>query len=191
MKKVACLFGSFNPVHIGHLKMMEWLLEQNEFDEVRVVLSNNPSKVNRPDMASFDKRFDMLTIGLKSMGLDKKGVKVSDVEKDRYPSYTYDTLKILSEIESDKIFNIVIGDDLVDKIKIWRNNKKLLAEFNVYVLSRLSEHNNDKHGGLTFLNSPIFEASSTEVRNLIKENKTISKLVPKELETYILNNKIY
>lgn len=191
MKNVICFFGSFNPVHFGHLKMAKFLLGTSLFDEVLIVLSNNPAKVNNPDMASFDHRLNMLNLGIKSMGLEGK-VLVSVIEKDRYPSYTYDTLKKLEETYPDKKFNLAIGSDLIKKVNIWRNSKKLLSEFKIYVMDRYeSGIDKTKFNHLVFLNTPVFECSSTDVRNNILKGVSVDNMIPIEIEDYIKNNKIY
>ena len=82
--------------------------------------------------------------------------------------------------------------DLIKKVNIWRNSKKLLSEFKIYVMDRYeSGIDKTKFNHLVFLNTPVFECSSTDVRNNILKGVSVDNMIPIEIEDYIKNNKIY
>jgi nicotinate-nucleotide adenylyltransferase len=186
--KCALFFGSFNPLHVGHLSIAEYVLSNCDVDEVRLVVSpQNPLKANA-DISEKElekearKRLEAVRKSVAKTGLD---LKVSDVEFNMpKPSYTIRTMEALQKQEPDTQFIIVMGADNLAIMKRWFKWDEILSKFEVYVYPRpgfdgraLAEEYNrmDSRFRVSFLDAPTYDISSTQIREGEAQGKDMSK----------------
>lgn len=193
MKNIGLYFGSFNPVHIGHLLVAETALEQAHFDEIWLVVSpQNPHK-NVEDLLEFNLRFEMVQLAIESN--DK--IKACDIESFlKTPSYTIDTLNTLEVfyIDENANFSIIIGSDCLESFKTWKNYESILQNYDIYIYPR-DNHEINLIGNRMFLLDvkEKSDISSTFIRGKIKEHKIdeIRYLLPEKVLNYIIKNNLY
>lgn len=189
-KRVALFCGSFNPIHIGHLALCNYIAENTDVDEVRFVVSpQNPFKVN-VDLLEDELRLKM--VQLATDGYEK--FTVSDVEfKMEKPSFTYLTLQKLSEMEPDTEFILIMGGDNLDAFRKWRNWEWIMQNYQVWVYPRLGSTNEIPADFVNFkkIESPIIEISSTFVRKSIADGKDVRYFLTEKVANYIEENKLY
>lgn len=188
--KTALYFGSYNPVHLGHLIIAAHILEFEEIDELWFVVSpQNPLKQNI-ELESFEHRLKMLELAI----IDEPKMKVCDIEsKLSQPSYTINTLNLLAKENTDREFCIIIGEDNLENFHLWKDYETILENHNLIVFPRNSEnakadisHKNIKH-----TDAPLINLSSTIIRNIIKNKLPYEHLVDKAVADYILKNSLY
>ena len=184
--KIGLYFGSFNPVHTGHLIISNYLLNNTDLQQVWLVVSpQNPLKPSASLLNEYH-RLHLARIAVEG----EKNLKVSNVEFSLpKPSYTIDTLIYLEEKYTEHEFAIIMGRDSLLNIGKWKNYQTLLKNYSIYVYKRpgFSVNKSNAHN-LHILDAPLLEISSTQIRKLIKEHKSIRYLVPdvvlEEIETY-------
>lgn len=189
MMKVGLYFGSFNPVHTGHLIIANHVLNFGDVQEVWFVVSpQNPLKETHSLLHQLT-RLRLVRLAIK----DQPHFKASNVEFDLpKPSYTIDTLSYLKEKYPNKEFSVVMGGDSFQNIKKWKNYETLLRDYAIIIYERpgftidLSLSNQ-----LKVLKAPLLDISSTFIRELIKQKKSIQYLVHDEVMNDILANGYY
>jgi len=187
--KIGLFFGSFNPIHTGHLIIANYMLENSDLKEVWFVLSpQNPEK-SKNSLLNKNHRLNLIKTAIE----DNIKLKASNIEFSLpTPSYTSITLMHLSEKYPKKEFVIIMGSDSYSNLKNWYNVDYILNNYIIYIYKRLGfEKINLITEASTFFNTPIIEISSTLIRKHIKEKKSIKYLVPNCIEEIILNNKYY
>jgi nicotinate-nucleotide adenylyltransferase len=187
--KIGLFFGSFNPIHTGHLIIANYMLENSDLKEVWFVLSpQNPEK-SKNSLLNKNHRLNLIKTAIE----DNIKLKASNIEFSLpTPSYTSITLMHLSEKYPKKEFVIIMGSDSYSNLKNWYNVDYILNNYFIYIYKRLGfEKINLITEASTFFNTPIIEISSTLIRKHIKEKKSIKYLVPNCIEEIILNNKYY
>ena len=189
--KIGIFSGSFNPIHIGHIKLGDYLIENHIVDEVWFVVSPcNPLK-KQSELLDEYIRLDMLILALK----DKPYFKISDIEFTMpIPSYSHDTLKLLSSQFVDNQFYLIIGSDNALVFDQWKNYSQLLNEFPVLVYPRrnydFSEVKNI-YPQMVLLSSPYYDISSTEIRDFIAQKKDVSQWLHPSVYQFINENNLY
>lgn len=191
--KTGLLFGSFNPVHIGHLIVGDHFIAQGLLEEVWLVISpQNPFKQTQ-NLLDVSHRLAMLRLAVEG----SEGIRVCDVELSMpVPSYTSNTLRKLSEDFPDRRFSLIIGDDLVADFHRWKDSEWLSETFPVLVFPRLYalEDGQPEPAGdsrMIHVQAPRIGISSTYVRARITEGRSIRYLVPDAVRNYILTKGIY
>ncbi|MGN6646333.1 MAG: nicotinate (nicotinamide) nucleotide adenylyltransferase [Cytophaga sp.] len=188
--KIGLFFGSFNPIHVGHLIIGNTMTETTDLDEVWYVVSpQNPFKKNQSLLHEFD-RYDMVAAAI----ADNPAFRVSDIEFNLpKPSYTIDTLTYLSDKYPQHAFVLIIGEDNLDQFTNWKNYEQILAQYELYVYPRPDSSNNvlREHPKVKLVDAPLLEISATYIRNLVNKGKSIRYLVSKEVEELILSRKYY
>lgn len=191
--EVGLFFGSFNPIHIGHLIIANTIVELSSLQQVWFIVSpQNPFKKKSNLLHEFD-RFDMVRLAVD----DNTNLNVSDIEFGLpKPSYTITTLAALREKHPKHTFKIIMGSDNLIHFHKWRNYKKILDEFGVIVYPRPgSKVDANKLGEefkrVEFVEAPLMEISATLIRRLVKEGKSIKYLVPEEVANHIQFKKLY
>lgn len=189
--KIGLYFGSFNPIHFGHLLIASYVVEEHLVDKVWFVVSpQNPLKKISTLLNEYD-RLHLVNIAIEN---DTR-FKTSDIEfKLPKPSFTVDTLAYLKEKYPIHDFSIIIGADSFQNLNKWKNAEYLKLNYKFIVYNRLGSSFGDIESGLenfTFLNAPIIEISSTEIRNRIKAKKNISYLLPEKVQREIELNNYY
>jgi len=192
MQKIGLLFGSFNPIHVGHLALANFAMEYAPFDQVWFVGSpHNPFK-DRKALAPAQSRLEMVAIATK----EEPRFKICDIEFSLpTPSYTINTLEKLKESYPDHQFTMIIGSDNLLNIDRWYDSHRLLKEHSILVYPRpgFAVKNADiKHcDTIKVLKAPVLEISSTLIREGIREGKQLRFLVPPGIYDYIRNNRLY
>ena len=188
--KVGLFFGSFNPIHNGHLIIAQAALEFSHLDEIWFVVSpQNPFKKNKNLLHEFD-RYDMVKAAIES----NDRFKVSDIEFNMpRPSYTVDTLAYLKEKHSYYEFRLIIGGDNLSIFPKWKNSQKILNDFGLIVYPRPGSIGTEKldHPNITYIESPLIDISATYIRRCIRENKSIKYLVPEKTAEFITSRKLF
>lgn len=186
---IGIMGGSFNPVHIGHLMLAQYLREWGYVDKVWLTLSpQNPLKKTSdlmPDM----KRLAMLHRATK----DVKGIETCDIELSMpRPSYTIDTLETLSHRYPVKKFKLIIGSDNWAVFRKWKDWERILDDYNVIVYPRLGYPLPEEPvDGMEVVDAPILEISSTFIRDAIAADRDVSFFLPQGVYKYIIDNKLY
>ncbi len=184
--KVGLFFGSFNPIHIGHLVIGNHLAEHSDIDQIWfVVTPHNPFKKKSSLLDNYQ-RLEMVYQATKEF--DK--LKPSDIEFSLpQPNYTINTLVYLQEKYPDKEFALIMGEDNLKSFHKWKNYELILEGHHIYVYPRISEkkietqfHENPK---IHFVDAPIMELSSTFIRKSIKEGKNVKPMLPNSVWEYL------
>ena len=174
--KIGLYFGSFNPVHIGHLIIANHAVNETDLNQVWFVVSpQNPFKQS----ASLLNEYHRLHL-IKSAIDGENNLRVSSVEFGLpKPSYTVDSLVYLKEKYPEHEFSILMGSDGFQNINKWKNYEVIVKNHQIYIYKRHSFDVNETHGAtVRVLNSPLLEISSTYIRELLKNKKSIRFLVP-------------
>jgi nicotinate-nucleotide adenylyltransferase len=187
--KIGLYFGSFNPVHVGHLIIASHVANHTDLDQVWFVVSpQNPFKSPGRLLNEYN-RLHMI----KSAIDGEKKLRASSVEfKLPRPSYTVDTLAYLAEKHPEHRFSLVMGSDGFQNIDKWKNYSVILKNHSVYIYLRPGFDIGQTHGAtLVTLNGPLLEISSTRIRELVREKKSIRYLVPDCVKEEIEGNGYY
>lgn len=189
--KVGLFFGSFNPIHIGHLIIANTMVENTDLDKVWLVVSpQNPFKKQSNLIHEFD-RLDMVERAV----AENYNLFASDVEFHMpKPSYTIDTLTHLQEKHPDKIFALIIGEDNLQHFHKWKNYEQILEYYEIYYYPRPGiEVQNDlkNHPKVKKAEAPLLDISASFIRSSVKNNKSIKYLVHPAVEQYIYQKKLY
>jgi len=191
MKKTGLFFGSFNPIHVGHLIIAGYMANFTDLDEVWLVVSpQNPLK-SRKGLGNMYDRLEMARLATEPAG----NIKVSDIEFNLpQPSYTVDTLAYLHEKYPDKEFILIMGADNLVSLKKWKNYEVLLKNYRIYVYPRpgsdLPEEWED-HPSIKFTKTPQMEISSTFIRKALVEKKSVQFLVPENVIAFMDSKNMY
>ena len=189
-KKTGLFFGSFNPIHIGHLIIAEYMLEFTDLDQIWFIVSpHNPLKERKTLLADHH-RLTLVKIAIE----DNPRMKASDIEfKMPKPSYTMDTLTYLKEKYPNKDFVLIAGTDIFPSFHKWKNYKEILSNYKIYVYSRpdydIGFYTN--HPKVKIFNAPLMEISSSFIRNAIKNGKNINYMLPEKVSKYICEMHFY
>ncbi len=183
-QKIGLFFGSFNPIHIGHLIIANVMAENTDLNKVWFVVSpQNPFKPSHGLLHEFD-RYDMVKAAIG----DHYKLEVSDVEFSLpKPSYTIHTLIHLTEKHPNKDFKVIIGEDNLENFVKWKNYEQILDQYGLYVYPRPHVTNSEvkRHPHVKMVEAPLLDISATYIRNCIKNNKSIRYLVPEAVEQMI------
>lgn len=186
---IGLYFGSFNPVHTGHLIIASHVVNYTDVQQVWLVVSpQNPFKQSASLLNEYD-RLHLVNLAID----DETRIKASDVEfKLPRPSYTIDTLTYLKEKYPQHNFSIIMGSDGFQNLPKWKNAELLIKEYPIIVYRRpgfeIIDHWNAR---LTVLDAPMLDISATLIRNNIKEGKSIRYLVPEKVKEEIERNNYY
>lgn len=190
MAKTGLFFGSFNPVHTGHLVIASYLANYTDLDEVWLVVSpQNPLKAKR-GLADMYDRLEMARLATES----SEKLKVSDIEfKLPKPSYTVDTLAYLREKYPAKQFVLIMGADSLQSLRKWKNYEILLQDYQIYVYPRPGADITswEGHPSIILTATPQMELSSTFIRQALKAQKNIQFLVPDKVIEFMDNKNMY
>lgn len=190
-KKIGIYSGSFNPVHLGHLKLAEYIVENDIVDEVWFVVSPcNPLK-NQSDLLDEYLRLEMLIFAIQS----QPKFKASDVEFTMpIPSYSIDTLHLLSSQYPDYQFYLIIGSDNALVFDQWKNYNQLLTEFPILVYPRKGydfDEVAEIYPQMQLLSTPYYNISSTQIREFIAQKKDVSQWLHPVVNQFIIDNNLY
>jgi nicotinate-nucleotide adenylyltransferase len=189
-QKIGLFFGSFNPIHIGHLVIANIMAENTDLTKVWLIVSpQNPLKPSKGLLHEFD-RYDLVKAAI----ADNYKLEVSDIEFHLpKPSYTIHTLARLTELHPTKEFKVIVGEDSLENFAKWKNYQQILDQFGLYIYPRPNVTNSDfrRHPRVKLIDAPLLDISATFIRNCIKNNKSIRYLVPEVVETMIRVKNFY
>lgn len=169
-------FGSFNPVHNGHLQIAEYILNHGLCEEVWFIVSpQNPFKANAA-LLDANKRFEILETALEG----REQMKACNIEFNMpKPSYTIDTLLKISALYPEKTFALIIGADNLRNFHHWKDHETIVSRWQTFVYPRPDTDTlSDTDPHITRIDAPLFSVSSTEIRRKIQKGEDISSLVP-------------
>lgn len=188
--KIGLFFGSFNPIHVGHLILAQAALEEAKLDQVWFVVSpQNPFKAKSSLLHEFD-RIDMVRTAID----DNPKFLASDIEFNLdKPSYTVDTLAHLINRYSQHEFSLIMGEDNLSNLHKWKNFAYITDNHDliVYPRSFAKEAQIQNFSRVQKINAPILDISATYIRQAIQSSKSIQYLVPPEVETLIKSRNYY
>jgi len=189
-KHIGLFFGTFNPIHVGHLVIANYMAQRNEIDEVWFVVSpQNPLKNKNSLLADYH-RLALVRLAVE----DSIKLKVSNIEFNMpKPSYTIDTLTWLHESHPDNEFVVICGTDIFPHLHKWKNHNEILKQYSMYVYPRpgytMGKYTDFK--SIKMYNAPLMEISSSFIRKGIKEKKNMSYWMPDSVYEYILEMHFY
>jgi nicotinate-nucleotide adenylyltransferase len=190
--KIGLYFGTYNPIHVGHLIIANHMAEFADLDQVwMVVTPHNPLK-KKATLLDDHQRLQMVFLATE----DYLKIKPSDIEfKLPQPNYTVNTLVHLHEKYPTHDFSLIMGEDNLKTLHKWKNYEVILDHYDIYVYPRISEEEENielkAHPKVHIIDAPIVEISSTFIRNSIKEGKNIQPLLPPKVWEYIDHNNFY
>lgn len=188
--KVGLFFGSFNPIHVGHLIIANVIFESTDCKEIWFIVSpQNPLKSSK-SLAHEQDRYDLVKAAID----DQYQFRVSDVEfRMPKPSYTIDTLTYLSEKYPENDFVLIVGSDNLKSFPRWKNHEKILEHFGLLVYPRpgATESPLLDHESVHLIDAPVLNISATFIRRLIKEGKSVNYLLPIPVIDIIDNRHLY
>ncbi len=183
-KKTGLYFGTFNPIHIGHCVIAQYMLEYTDLEEVWfVVTPHNPHK-KKSSLLDDYQRLHMVQLALE----DSYQLKVSNMEFDLpQPSYTATTLAHAVEKYPDHDFALIMGADNLQTFPKWRNYEWILNNHEIYVYPRIEADGGElkDHPNVHLTEAPIMQMASTSIRDAIKEGKNVSFMLPPKVWDYI------
>ncbi|WP_418264371.1 nicotinate (nicotinamide) nucleotide adenylyltransferase [Flavobacterium faecale] len=200
--KIGLYFGTFNPMHVGHLIIANHMVEHTDLDQVwMVVTPHNPLKKKSTLLDDYH-RLHMVHLATENY----PKLKPSDIEfKLPQPNYTINTLVYLEEKYANYEFALIMGEDNLNSLHKWKNYEMILKNYSLYVYPRLETkdlvadgiantvdnygfHTNSK---VNMVDAPVVEISSTFIRENIKANKNVQPLLPSKVWEYIDHNNFY
>lgn len=193
MKKIGLFFGSFNPIHIGHLILANYILENSDMNELWFVVSpQNPFK-EKKSLLNDHNRLDMVELAIKNY----PDMRASNVEFSLpTPSYTIDTLIYLKEKHPDYSFSLIMGEDNLGSLHKWKNADLLIKNHHIIVYPRVFEGDKKdskyiNHENISLVKAPVIELSATEIRNMIQQGKNVRPMLPPEVFEYLDGSSFY
>ncbi len=177
--KTGLYFGSFNPIHTGHLAIAQHILNETELEQIIFVVSpQNPLK-EKLELMPAKKRLAMVSLSV----ADNPKFDVSDIEFElEKPSYTYRTLRAIKEKYPENEFTIIMGSETLEQLPLWKNVEEILT-YPILVYPRSQKVNipYPENPLITILETPLLNISATRIRKMLEENKDIKYLVRDEI----------
>ena len=195
--KIGLYFGTFNPIHIGHLIIANHMAEHADLDQIwMVVTPHNPLK-KKDTLLKDAIRLELVYLATENY----PKIKPSDIEfKLPQPSYTVNTLAYIQEKYPNNEFSLIMGEDNLKSFHKWKNYEVILQNHDIYVYPRLDAKNTlaevkkdtlENHSKIHFIDAPVVEISATFIREAIKKNINIQPLLPNKVWEYINHNNLY
>jgi nicotinate-nucleotide adenylyltransferase len=188
--RIGLFFGSFNPIHIGHLIIANYMVTQTDLDKVWLIVSpHNPLKPK----SSLARDYDRLHLVRLAIG-DNPKLHVSNIEFDLpKPSYTIDTLTHLKEKHPKDTFVLIMGGDSLDTLPKWKNYELLLRDYDIYVYQRPGYALGDlaQQPNVKLFDAPQMHISASYVRDCIQNGHSVQYLVTNEVFEYLSSSKLY
>jgi nicotinate-nucleotide adenylyltransferase len=190
MKKTGLLFGSFNPIHVGHLMIASYMYEFSDLDELWFVVTPlNPLK-EKQSLLPDHHRLEMVNLAIEN---DTRFRSCNIEFKLPKPSYTIHTLTYLQDKYPDREFVIISGTDIFPTFHKWKNYEQLLEFYTFYVYPRPGSHNHEltRHASVKLFDAPMVEISASFLRDAIRSGKNMSYFIPEKSYNYIVEMHFY
>lgn len=190
--KIGLYFGTFNPIHVGHLIIANHMAENTDLDQIwMVVTPHNPHKQKNTLLNDYQ-RLEMVQLATE----DFNKIKPSDIEfKLEQPNYTVHTLAHLHDKYPKNVFSLIMGEDNLNSLHKWKNYQTILDHYSIYVYPRIGSDSLkttfNNHKNIFKISAPIIELSSTYIRDSIKNKKNIAPMLPQKVWEYIDRNLFY
>tara|TARA_B100000900_G_scaffold105830_1_gene87910 strand:+ start:8247 stop:8831 length:585 start_codon:yes stop_codon:yes gene_type:complete len=190
-KKVGLFCGTFDPIHNGHINIAKYIIDENLANQVWLVVTpENPTKLKN-NISHFEHRYNMVKIATQKY----KNIDASDLEVNlKKPNYTIDTLEYVSTKMSNIEFSLIIGEDNYKIFDTWKDYKKILRDFKIYIYPRkgtLKESPHIINDNAMYIGGPKIDLSSTNIRNIISRKSEPKDLIPPDVMKYIIDKKLY
>lgn len=190
-KNIGLFFGSFNPIHIGHVIIANHLIEYSDLNEIWFVVSpQNPLKDKKTLLAEH-LRYEMVQLVCEEYPKFRANSIEFSLPK---PSYTIDTLTILQEKYPQHKFTLLLGEDNLHTLHKWKNYETLLKKYDIIIYPRITENITEiqfSQEKITKIEAPIIEISSTQIRKMITEKKNIKPLLTEKVFHFIDGSNLY
>ncbi len=187
---IGLYFGSFNPIHYGHLILAQTMLNETPLNALWFIVSpQNPFKKKQNLLNEYD-RLRMVELALE----DDDQMLASNVEFSLpRPSYTIDTLTHLADQYRSYQFNLIMGADNLKHLPKWKNSQTILKYYHIYAYPRSTAASSslDDHPSVKIVEAPLLNISATYIRKCIQEKKSIKYLMPESVRNYISQNRLY
>jgi len=188
--KIGLFFGSFNPVHIGHMIIANYMATQTDLDQLWMVVSpQNPLKAKSTLARDYDR------LHLVRLAIDNNtNLKASNIEFDLpKPSYTIDTLTYLREANPEHEFALIMGGDNLGTLHKWKNYELILRDYQVYVYKRPNYDLGElaTHPSVKLFEAPLMQISASYIRKCIQQGHSIQYLVPEPVYEYLSSSSLY
>jgi nicotinate-nucleotide adenylyltransferase len=189
-KRIGLFFGSFNPIHTGHLIIAEFMADMTDLQQVWFVVSpHNPLKAQSTLAKDFD-RLHMVQIAIN----DNPRLRPSNIEFALpKPSYTIDTMAYLHEKYPEHHFSLIMGSDNLETIHKWKNFELLLERYPIHVYKRSGSDNISVPGKADVIihDVPLLNISSTYIRQQIKTGHSVRYMVPDSVYEFLQGSRLY
>lgn len=183
-------FGSFNPIHIGHMILAEYIVENTDLKDIWFVVSpHNPLKEKKGLLADYH-RLAMVNIAVE----EDARMRSCNIEfKMPQPSYTIDTLAYLSEKYPDRDFVLIGGTDILPSFHKWKNYQVLLENYSLYIYNRPNYDPGEyqEHPNIKIFQAPLLEISASFIRDSIKNGRDVRYMLPPKVYEYIMEMHFY
>lgn len=184
--KIGLYFGTFNPIHVGHLTIANHLAENSDLDKIWFVVTPHSPFKKKNSLLDDRQRYEMVYRATK----DYIKLEPSDIEFNLpQPNYTINTLTYLQEKHPEHTFALIMGEDNLKSFHKWKNYELILENHDIYVYPRISEGKVetrfDNHKKIHKVDAPIMELSSTFIRKSIKESKNVRPMLPEHVWEYL------
>ncbi len=188
--KIGLFFGSFNPIHNGHLLLADYFVQHTDLDQVWfVVTPHNPLKPKKTLLNDY-KRLELVQMAID----DYPKFRVSKIEFDLpQPNYTIHTLARLQEKHPDHQFVLILGEDNLESFDRWKNYEVILDQYMLYIYPRphITGVKFKDHPNVKMVDAPVMDISSTSIREAIRNKKDITHLLPEKVWKYIDDYHLY
>lgn len=196
---IGLYFGTFNPIHVGHLIVANYMTQEVGLDEVWFVVSPQSPFKREADLLPDHHRLQMVHLAIR----EHEKLRACDIEFElARPSFTISTLGALKEQHQDKSFSIIMGEDNLRSLHKWKNAEKILSEYRILVYARAEQSGVEDIGledmdpmlssaQIDVFHAPMLWISSTYIRDAIRNHRDIRYLVPEPVANYISNNFLY
>ena len=189
---IGLYFGTFDPIHRGHINIVNFLIDNCLVEKVWfVVTPENPDKISN-NLTDFIHRYEMVKIEVK----DNNNLLASDVElKLEKPNYTINSLRYISNAFPDNNFSLIIGEDNLVNFKKWKDYKEIMNNFKIYVYPRKTRLKRDMkllmNNNIEMIEAPLIDLSSTNIRNIINDKNYAKQFISDSIYKYITTNNLY
>tara|TARA_B100001250_G_scaffold398760_1_gene407382 strand:- start:1718 stop:2299 length:582 start_codon:yes stop_codon:yes gene_type:complete len=186
MKNVGLFFGSFNPIHSGHLAVAEFFTQNTSIDEVWLVVSLQSPFKKKNELMEMRHRMAMVELAIEGKSKLKACAEEFDLPT---PNYTIETLLHLKNKYPENQFALLMGQDNLAHFNQWKDHNRILDQFQLFVYPRSKSDKISprllKHPKINYFEASLMEVSASEIRNAIKNKKSFTNLIPTKIHDYL------